>query len=88
MMILTLLAIEFSLAVGIRHGHRGILDGIDLGGSPSVPPFVYKPSNINTRAPSTFADDLVIDDAYHDLVPALAVLSDLTTTTVAPNQLR
>ena len=70
--------------MAVRHKHGGILDGIDLGGSPTSAPFIYKPSNKNTKPPSTFADEIVIDDAYHELVPALAVLSDLTTTTPAP----
>ncbi len=87
-MIFACLLLNLGFATGIRHGHRGILDGIDLGGSPTAAPFVYKASNSNTKPPTTFADDLVIDDAYHDLVPALAVLSDLTTTTPTPNQLR
>ena len=73
-------------AVGLRS--QGVLDGIDLGSKPTGKPYAYSPSNKNTRRPSTFADEVVVDDAYHDLVPALAVLSDLTTTTPVPGAQR
>jgi hypothetical protein len=76
-------------AHGVRFQNRGILDGIDVGNNkPTAPPFIYKPSNSQTKPPQTFADEIVVDDAYHELVPALAVLSDLTTTTPAPSGAR
>ena len=75
-----LLCVE--LALGVKMGNQGILDGIDLGNNQATAkPYLYQPSNKNTKPPSTFADEIVVDDSYHELVPALAVLSDLTTTT-------
>ena len=47
--------------------------------APTPKPFLYSPSNKNTRAPKTFADEIVADESYHELVPALQVLADLTT---------
>lgn len=44
------------------------------------PPWVYVPTNTNTKAPIAFSDEIVADEGYHELVPALQVLSDLTTT--------
>lgn len=66
--------------LGLNFRNQGILDGVDVGdGTPTQKPYIYSPSNKNTRPPATFADEIVVDDAYHDLVPALQVLSDLTT---------
>lgn len=66
--------------IGMNLRNQGILDGVDIGdGTPTQKPFIYSPSNKNTRPPATFADEIVVDDAYHELVPALQVLSDLTT---------
>jgi hypothetical protein len=82
-MIKSLLFLFLDFGLGVKMGSQGILDGIDLGNSnvPTARPYSYQPSNKNTRPPSTFADEIVVDTSYHELVPALAVLSDLTTTT-------
>jgi hypothetical protein len=74
--------VSFAECVKLRNG--GILDEMNLDEAPTEKPFVYKPSNSNTRAPKTFSDELIVDDAYHELVPGLQVLNDLTTTTNAP----
>lgn len=47
--------------------------------------YTYHASNENTRPPKAFSDPIVPDMAYHEAVPALYVLQQLTTT-AAPRQ--
>lgn len=82
-----IVVLAFAAAVtGLQLRHGGILDQMDTDEVPEEKPFEYKPSNANTRAPRTFNDEMVIDESYHELVPGLQVLNDLTTTVKPSNQ--
>jgi hypothetical protein len=42
------------------------------------PQWKYTPSNRNTQPPKSFDDEVQPDTTYHDMVPAMEVLKDLT----------
>ena len=83
-------ALFISMMLANAYGVGLRIRGDDLNAyddEPEEATFVYKPSNSNTRTPKTFADEVIPDDAYKELVPALQVLEELTTT-VAPAAFR
>lgn len=64
-----------------RHQSMGVFD--DDASGPT--PYAYLPTNINTKAPTAFTDEVLPDERYHELVPALQVLQELTTTPAPAN---
>ena len=58
-------------------------DGLSAYDEDGPPAYQYVPSNLNTKPPTSFSDEVVPDEAYHELVPALQVLQELTTTPAA-----
>jgi len=75
---LAIFAVGLVLTNGL--GLRSKDDGLDAYDDGDKEVFIYTPSNSNTRPPKSFSDPVTPDTAYHELVPALQVLSDLVTT--------
>jgi hypothetical protein len=71
----------YQVNVCLKLRSRDILDSFDSSGSSGGSSYTYTPTNLNTKAPKSFDDQVEPDTAYQEPVPALQALMDMTTTT-------
>lgn len=79
----------FLSSSGISNKLRSKLSDANLSAfdEDAAPSYEYVPTNKNTKAPVAFTDEVLPDERYHELVPALQVLQELTTTPAAKTTL-